>query len=156
MLRHVFNEVNERFYVKDLNGVDWKGYYEDYAKFLPHIANNYDYATLLSELLGELNVSHSGGRYYPRGAKEPTASLGLLYDLTFAGPGMKVEEIVADGPFDRSNTAMLPGSVITAINGVQLTDSVGTDEILNGLRGKKHWWSSRSHPANPQAKSCSP
>lgn len=137
MLRHVFNEVNERFYVKDLNGVDWKGYYEDYAKFLPHIANNYDYATLLSELLGELNVSHSGGRYYPRGAKEPTASLGLLYDLTFAGPGMKVEEIVADGPFDRSNTAMLPGSVITAINGVQLTDSVGTDEILNGLRGKK-------------------
>lgn len=137
MLRHVFNEVNERFYVKDLNGVDWEGYYRDYAKFLPHISNNYDYAVLLSELLGELNVSHSGGRFRPRGAKEPTASLGLLYDMSFSGPGLKVDEIVEDGPFDRSNSAMLPGSVITAINGVALADSIDTDELLNGLRGKK-------------------
>lgn len=116
MLRHVFNEVKERFYVKDLNGVDWEGYYNDYAKFLPHISNNYDYAVLLSELLGELNVSHSGGRYRPKGAKEPTASLGLLYDMSFAGPGLKVVEIVEDGPFDRTNSAMIPGCVITAIN----------------------------------------
>ncbi len=137
MLRHVFNEVNERFYVADLNGVDWKGYYEDYAKFLPHISNNYDFSVLLSELLGELNVSHSGGRYRPGGAKEPTASLGLLYDLTYNCPGLKVEEIVEDGPFDRASTAMKPGSVITAINGVELTDSIDCDELLNGLRGRK-------------------
>ena len=137
MLRHVYNEVCERFYVPHLNGVDWEGYYKDYAKFLPHISNNYDYAVLLSELLGELNVSHSGGRYRPRGANEPTASLGLLYDMAYQGQGLKVAEIVEDGPFDKSNSAMKPGAVITAINGVELTDSIDSGSLLNGMRGRK-------------------
>ena len=48
---------------------------------------------MLSELLGELNVSHTGGRYRP-GAKEATASLGLLYDWNYTGKGMKVDEVV--------------------------------------------------------------
>jgi tricorn protease len=37
-----------------------------YRMFLPHIDNNYDFAELLSEWLGELNVSHTGGRYSPQ------------------------------------------------------------------------------------------
>ena len=45
--------------------------------------------TLLSELLGELNVSHSGGRYYPDGAKDQTASLGLLFDMSDNGVSPK-------------------------------------------------------------------
>jgi hypothetical protein len=45
-----------------LHGVDWKMYKDTYAKFLPHINNNYDFQELLSEI-GELNASHTGGRY---------------------------------------------------------------------------------------------
>jgi hypothetical protein len=37
-------------------------YKDTYAKFLPHINNNYDFQEL-SEILGELNASHTGGRY---------------------------------------------------------------------------------------------
>jgi hypothetical protein len=37
-------------------------YKDTYAKFLPHINNNYDFQELLSEI-GELNASHTGGRY---------------------------------------------------------------------------------------------
>ena len=36
-----------------------KGLCRDYRRFLPSVANNYDFAELLSELLGELNVSHT-------------------------------------------------------------------------------------------------
>ena len=36
-----------------------------YEKFLPYINNNYDFSELLSELLGELNVSHTGSGYRP-------------------------------------------------------------------------------------------
>jgi predicted Zn-dependent peptidase len=32
-------------------------YKDTYAKFLPHINNNYDFQELLSEILGELNAS---------------------------------------------------------------------------------------------------
>lgn len=137
MLNYVFNEERERFYVPDMNGVDWEGLYKDYAKFLPHINNNRDFADLLSELLGELNVSHTGGRYKAPGSPVPTASLGVLFDLSYAGPGLKVGEIVANGPFDRATTLLKAGSIITSINGIELTDSTDVSNILSGLVKKK-------------------
>lgn len=137
MLRYVYNEVRERFFRTDLNGVDWDRMYADYAKFLPHIDNNYDYADLLSELLGELNVSHTGGRYGGMGAKNPTATLGLLYDMSYDGPGLKVQEVLAKGPFDRATSSIMPGAVITAINGEELGKNADAFAALNGMAGKK-------------------
>lgn len=137
MLKYVYNEEKERFFRKDMNGADWDNLYKAYVKFLPHINNNYDYAEMLSELLGELNVSHTGGRYYAPGANEPTASLGLLYDMTFEGPGLKVDEIVAKGPFDRAASSLKAGAIIKKINGKELTKDVDPLSLLNGLTNKK-------------------
>lgn len=137
MLRYVYNEEKERFYRKDMHGVNWDKMYADYAKFLPHINNNNDFAELLSELLGELNVSHTGGSYRSWGADHPTASLGLLYDMAYSGPGMKVEEIVANGPFDRASTKLKAGAVITKINGVELKADRDPMVSLNDLARKK-------------------
>lgn len=61
-------EVSERFYVPDMNGVDWPALTRQHRRYLPHITNNYDFTEMLSELLGELNVSHTGSRYYPDGS----------------------------------------------------------------------------------------
>lgn len=137
MLRYVYNEEKERFFRKDMNGCDWDAMYKAYARFLPHINNNYDYAELLSELLGELNVSHTGGSYSSPSAKHPTASLGLLYDMTYTGPGLKVDEIVAKGPFDRASSSMKPGAIIKKINGVELTDKTDALALLNDKTNKK-------------------
>lgn len=38
-------------------------YCNEYRKHVPHINNNYDFSELAGELLGELNVSHTGLRY---------------------------------------------------------------------------------------------
>lgn len=139
---YMFDEVvraeSERFYDKNMHGVDWPFMAKAYRKFLPHINNNYDYAELLSELLGELNVSHTGGRYSGYGSSEPTASLGLLYDLTYDGKGLKVAEVVAKSPFARANTKMKAGSVVTAVNGEEINPGV-TDftTLFNGISGKK-------------------
>lgn len=78
MFGHVYKQQQKRFYNTNMHGVDWDAMSAAYRKFLPHINNNYDFAELLSEWLGELNVSHTGGRYSPSGQSEPTASLGLL------------------------------------------------------------------------------
>ena len=137
MYDYMKREARERFYVADMNGVDWDGYTKDYAKFLPHINNNYDFAQLMSEVLGELNVSHSGGRYGGRRAKESTASLGLLYDMAYTGNGLKVDEIVKGGPFDRATTSIEPGSVITSINGKAIDASSDPMELLNNVDGNK-------------------
>lgn len=136
MLEYVRNEARERFYLPEMP-VDWDMYVDNYRRFLPHINNNYDFASLLSELLGELNVSHSGGRYYGPGANEATASLGLLYDMTYDGDGMKVDEIIAGGPFDRATTRLKKGDIIESINGSKLEAGSDASKLLNGITGKK-------------------
>ncbi len=139
---YMFDEVvraeQERFYDKGMHGVDWKAMAKAYRKFLPHINNNYDYAEMLSELLGELNVSHTGARYRAGGGGERTASLGLLYDLSYDGDGLRVAEIVEKGPFDNANSRIAEGSVITAINGEKLDmHNVDMSVVFNDIAGKK-------------------
>lgn len=139
MFDYVTVEEAARFYKKDMHGVDWPAMTAAYRRFLPHINNNYDFAELLSELLGELNVSHTGGRYRPAPAAgaDRTASLGLLYDMTYTGDGLKVDEIIVDGPFDKAASRLVPGSVITAIGGVGIAPGTDMDALLNDMAGKK-------------------
>ena len=134
MYDNMCREEQKRFYEVNMHGVDWKAMTANYRRFLPHINNKYDYAEMLSELLGELNVSHTGGRYRP-GAKEATASLGLLYDGNYTGKGMKVDEVVEKGPFDRKTTRVKPGVVIEKIDGQPVDADFSA--LLNGKAGKK-------------------
>lgn len=131
MYDYILHQTDKRFLVEDMFGVDWKGYGKNYRKFLPHINNNYDFAELASELLGELNVSHTGSGYRAGGSNEPTASLGLLYDLTYTGDGLRVAEVLKRGPFDRVSSKMKPGAVITAIDGKSLTGEADPLAALN-------------------------
>src|SRR5699024_7499535 len=78
---HAWRQVREKYYDPEIHGIDWEMFRDEYAQFLPHINNNYDFQILLSELLGELNASHTGGRYTPKfDNEEKTAAFGLLYD----------------------------------------------------------------------------
>lgn len=139
MFDYVKREEGARFYNTNMHGVDWEKMTESYRKFLPHINNNYDFAEMLSELLGELNVSHTGSRYYSTPAKtaDRTASLGLLYDMSYTGDGLKVAEIIAGGPFDKSWTKLTAGAVITKINGTEINAETDQSALFNNIAGKK-------------------
>ena len=123
MFDYMSREEAERFYVKDMHGVDWPMMTKTYRRFLPHINNNYDFAEMLSEILGELNVSHTGGRYSGSASRQDdrTASLGLLYDLNYTGNGLKVSEVVAKSPFATAKSKLAPGMIVKKINGVEIT-----------------------------------
>lgn len=139
MFDYVAVEEGERFYTPDMHGIDWKQMTADYRKFLPHINNNYDFAELLSEMLGELNVSHTGGRYSSHGVSNPdvTASLGLLYDMEYDGDGLKVVEVVEGGPFDKAASKIGAGSVIVSVNGNAIDADADLADIFNNIAGKK-------------------
>ena len=136
MLDFVENEARERFYLPEMP-VDWEAYVENYRRFLPHINNGYDFADMLSELLGELNVSHSGGRYFPAGSTDPTASLGLLYDLNADGDGLMISEVLKKGPFDRATSKVKAGDRVLAINGKEIKKGDDWAKLLNGIARKK-------------------
>lgn len=137
MFNHVYREEKERFYEKGMHGVDWDAMSADYRRFLPHIANNYDFAELLSEWLGELNVSHTGGRYYGPSAVESTASLGVLFDWNYTGKGLKVAEVIEKGPFDHANSNVKPGVILEKIDGVEIDPENDYTVLLNGKAKKK-------------------
>ena len=137
MFEHVYKQEKKCFYTESMHGVDWEAMTAAYRKFLPHINNNYDFAELLSEWLGELNVSHTGGRYYPDGKGETTASLGLLFDWNYSGNGLSIDEVIEKGPFDRKSTKVTKGTVIEKIDGKSIDADTDYFALLNGKTGKK-------------------
>ena len=136
MFNHVARQIDKRFYNLNYHGIDWPKMVEDYRKFLPHINNNYDFAEMLSELLGELNASHTGSRYYPTGG-EATADLGLIYDWSYTGNGLRVEEVIERGPLAHAGSEVRRGTIIDRINGEPITVENDYSLLLNGQAGRK-------------------
>jgi tricorn protease len=138
IFEHVWRQMLKKLYVQDMNGVDWAYYRQAYEKFLPFITNNHDLAQALSEMLGELNVSHTGSGYRPRvpGA-DATAALGLFFDEGHAGAGLKVSEVIAGGPLEGSRSRLRAGMVIEAIDGVVIAPGAEVDSLLNQKAGKR-------------------
>lgn len=136
ILGHIYRQVKKKFYDPKLHGVDWDMYFEEYGKFLPYINNNYDFKDLLSEFLGELNASHTGGGYYTSGDGDRTASLGLLYDETYMGEGIKITEVLSGGILDKASADVKKGDVITAINGNTIAATDNWNQSLNNIADK--------------------
>lgn len=137
IFEHAWQQVKDKFYMKDLHGVDWNGYKKVYEKFLPYINNNYDFAEMLSELLGELNASHTGARYSGRGGAMPTASLGVFNDETYKGDGLKIKEIPAKSPFAQIKTKVTEGCIIEQIDGREVKKGEDYFPLLEGKVGRK-------------------
>jgi len=134
IFNHVWRQVEKKFYVTDLHGVDWAMYREAYRRFLPSVRNNYDFQELLSEMLGELNASHTGARYNPPQVNTPvTASLGLF--LEPAGKGLKVTEVLKGGPLDLAASRVRPGHVLKAIDGTPVDSPEAVARLLNRRAG---------------------
>lgn len=133
---HAWRQVEKKFYVADLHGVDWTFYRDAYRRFLPYIQNNYDFQELLSEMLGELNASHTGGRYNPPQVNtDATPALGLVLEGA-GGPGLKVGEVLRGGPLDKASSRVRAGHRLTAIDGAPLASLEDLGRLLNRRAGQ--------------------
>jgi tricorn protease len=134
---HAWRQVVKKFYVSNLHGVDWKFYYNEYKRFLPHINNNYDFAEMLSEMLGELNASHTGCYYSaPQNNTDATASLGVFLDESYTGNGLKISEIIAKSPLANAKSKVKVGCIIEKIDGVEVRGNMDFYQLLNRKAGQ--------------------
>ncbi|MGM9702113.1 MAG: S41 family peptidase [Prevotella sp.] len=133
---HAWRQVKDKFYDPNLHGVDWEGYRKTYERFLPYINNNFDFSEMMSEMLGELNASHTGARYRAGNSAMQTATLGLFLDESYEGDGLKVKEVIKRGPFDVKNTGVVAGSIITTIDGKPIKAGEDYNALLDGKAGK--------------------
>lgn len=139
MFDRIYRQEKSRFYTESMHGVDWEALRDNYARFLPHIDNNYDFAEMASEWLGELNVSHTGCRYtHPADSNgDVTADLGLMFDLGRKGDGLLIDEVVAGGPFDRASSKVQAGDIVEKIDGKSIADGEDFYPLLNRRAGKR-------------------
>jgi len=136
MFNHVFLQIEKRFFMKDHHGVDLDLMKNAYQPFLAHINNNYDFTEMLSEVLGELNVSHTGSGYRHSSKGDATAEFGVLLDLDYKGDGLKIAEVVEGGPFDKGKSKVKAGCIIEKIDGVEITKDMDYYPLLNNKRDK--------------------
>lgn len=137
LAEHIWRQTKKKFYKKDMQGVDWDLYKEAYFVKLSDINNNYDFAELMSEMLGELNASHTGAgyrNYNPNGDR--TASLGIFLDETYSGDGLKIIEIMDKSPLKRKGNKSKAGHIIVSIDGVKITRDMNYYPLLNRKAGK--------------------
>lgn len=136
MFEHVWHTMNEKFYRPDMHGVDWKGYRTPYHRFLPHITNNFDFTEMLSEMLGELNVSHTGSGYrFSVDYGDSTAALGLLYGTDPGTGGIRIVEVVEGSPCDRSESRIAPDTILEKVNRRPVADLSALTAALNRAAG---------------------
>lgn len=139
MFDHVWRRTQKTFYTAGFHGANWAALKTDYEKYLPHISNNHEFSEMLSELLGELNVSHSGATYN-QGAgavnQDATAALGIFYDYDYKGNGVKITEVIHEGPLYKANLDIKPGMIIQKIDGALITQAIDFAQLLNRKAGK--------------------
>lgn len=137
MFDHIWLRTNGIFYHSNFHGIDWKAMRTEYEKYLPHIGNSYEFAEMVSELLGELNVSHAGGRFdddIDNG--DETASLGIFMDYNHTGNGIKIDEVIKGGPLDKASFDLKPGMIIEKIDGETILPTRDVASYLNRRKGQ--------------------
>jgi tricorn protease len=140
----IFNEVWRRyhdfFYVKNMNGYDWKGLHDQYRPLVDYVAHRSDLNYVLGEMVSELSVSHAyieGGDYeMPKrpqvalpGARIELDSAAGRYKLAKIYRGQNEEELYRS-PLTEVGVDVKEGDYILAIDGEELTAQQNPYKLL--------------------------
>lgn len=126
--RTVWGRIRDRFYDGNFHGADWGAIK---AKYVPAFRNATSWTVIqriVYMMLGELDASHLGFYHsdisrtewqpgpFGQNWRAITLHLGLRFDPTYEGPGLRVRDVLHDGPADKANCGIKPGDIVTEIN----------------------------------------
>lgn len=118
MFEHIYIRTKNIFYEPTFHSNNWDTLYSQYKKYVPHTGNSYEFTEMISEMLGELNASHTGaGNRGNNKSGDETASLGIFMDYEYKGDGIRITEVIKGGPLDKAQLDVKPGMIIKSIDG---------------------------------------
>jgi len=131
MFHEAWRVLNQYFYDPDFHGADWAKLRKKYSARIENIATSEDFYTAVRMLLGELNASHLG--IYPpaKSGAIQTGMLGLKFDESYSGTGLKVTRVLPNGPCTQANATVNPGEILLAIDGESVSANQNIHERLN-------------------------
>src|SRR5262249_31382540 len=123
--------LSDNFYDRAFHGADWDKVRERYRPLVKHVALKEDLYSLLYMMMGELNASHLGVAGPGTKPEEDTADLGLIFDDSYQGRGLKIGEVLKRGPADKRGLSFKPGEFVLAIDGAEVTPTTNIGKLLN-------------------------
>jgi len=142
----------EHFYDPKFHGADWNAVRTKYRPLLKHIATKEDLYALVSLMMGELNASHLGISGFSSQPDELTADLGLLFDESYQGPGLKIADVLKRGPADKRGIGLKAGDLILSIDREEITPQTNISKLLNEKTGEAVILQVTTTPSDPKSR----
>ncbi|HOI29208.1 MAG TPA: S41 family peptidase [Melioribacteraceae bacterium] len=131
MFYETWANLEENYYDDQFHGTDWHKIKEQYEKYLPGIRTRDNLRALLNDMLGELNSSHQGfsssGEEEKVFYKNNTMGTGIVFNNN---DPYKVDRIIRRSPADKLDKNIMPGDILTAVNGQQVNKAENREKYF--------------------------
>ncbi len=140
-LDEAWRTMRDRFYDADMHGVDWPKVRKKYGAMVQNVRHDQDFSDVMNFMLGELNASHMGYRavWDKIGDYGTDGWLGLSFDPTHKGRGLKVTDVIPNGPCDRPQGQVFAGDVLLSIEGHDVGRDASLEAELETREGLPTW-----------------
>jgi len=149
--RQVFSEgwrvMKNQFYDAKMHGVNWNAMKDSYEPLLANIGDSDELRTVMMQMIGELNASHTGvtGPVSRDGDQVQTRYPGFEIEADASGY-YKVSYIYKKGPADFEYVKLAPGNFILSVNGKDITAKDNYWKLYNLIPGRKFEFRVNSKP----------
>src|SRR5262249_8476807 len=141
--------MRDTYYDERLGNRDWDKIRLKYRDMAARSVDTEMLGTVVNLMLGELNGSHLGFTPTARGAGGPpgrrgpapapvpaadptadrswtvtTAHLGVRFDPNHKGPGLRVRDVILNGPADQKRSSIQAGEIILSIDGTAVNQTM--------------------------------
>ncbi len=136
-----WRSMRDHWYDAAMANRNWDAIRKKYGPMAASAPDGYTLSLVINLMLGELNGSHLGFTYRgpetapvaPKpGWTDITAHLGVRFVPNFKGPGLKVHDVLPDGPADREASRIKPNEIITHIDGKKIGPDIDLTPMLTG------------------------
>lgn len=135
-------QMKDTWYDPRMGGKNWDAIRRKYQEVASESHDERSLAAIIEMMLGELNGSHLG--FTPSVStsrdesdtpawKTQMAHLGVRFDATHRGPGIRVRDVLPEGPADRHESHLLAGDIILSIDGETVDPDTDLTTILDGI-----------------------
>ncbi|MSQ96626.1 MAG: hypothetical protein EXR98_19030 [Gemmataceae bacterium] len=131
--------MRDHWYDGKLGNNDWDKVRAKYRDMAWQAPDPETVQVCVQMMLGELNGSHLGftlaagdAAGKPAAPRDTTAHLGVRFAQGFAGPGLKIRDVLPSGPADKKRSQLATGDIIQKIDGVEVDGDMDLTLVLNG------------------------
>lgn len=136
----IWTDFGRAFYDENMHGNDWDEMYDRYSKYMQYCTSGEEFQVIISEMIGELNGSHSEfGAHKEKRVKNIYERTGLGFELDFKNRPDK--GIVFEKIYRKSKLSevfkIVAGDKLLTVNDKEITRNSDIDPLFFNLVGKR-------------------